>query len=159
MDVMVAKPKVVPFSLKDAPSLIERVWPAQKISVETKREFDAHGAQTLTALGSYWKGRKRLIYVRACALGAILPSTGDDEQDLAVFESLMAIDDRAFLVREQKTKPTEFAPLAIQPGEIALEDVRNYFGVRGVGCPSASDYQEAIQSQKLVWLPDLTDVE
>src|ERR1700737_3578866 len=89
--------KVVPFSLKDAPSLIERVWPAQKISVETKREFDAHGAQTLTALGSYWKGRKRLVYVCACALGAILPSTGDDERDLAVFESLMAIDDRAFL--------------------------------------------------------------
>jgi putative DNA methylase len=159
MDAKVEKPKVVPFSLKDAPSLIERIWPAQKISVETKREFDAHGAQTLTALGSYWKGRKRLVYVRACALGAILPSTGDDERDLAVFESLMAIDDRAFLVREQKTKPSEFARLAIQAGEITIEDVPNYFGVKGVSNPSRSDYQEALKSQKLVWLPDVDDVE
>ena len=76
MDAVAPKPKVTPFSLKDAPSLIERIWPAQKISVEAQKERKAVQGQTLTGLGSYWKGRKPLILVRACVLGALLPSTG-----------------------------------------------------------------------------------
>jgi adenine-specific DNA methylase len=116
-------PAVTPFSLRDAPSLIERVWPAQKISVETKREFDAHGAQTLTALGSYWKGRKRLVYVRACVLGALLPATDDPEKDLAIFEKLMAIDDRAFLYREIKLKPHQIVGMAISAGAITSDAI------------------------------------
>jgi putative DNA methylase len=93
MDAKVAKPKVVPFSLKDAPSLIERVWPAQKISVESQKERKAGAGQTLTALGAYWKGRKPLVLVRACLLGALLPSTGDDEKDLEIFELLVGMSD------------------------------------------------------------------
>ncbi|ABE37253.1 DNA methylase containing a Zn-ribbon [Rhodopseudomonas palustris BisB5] len=93
MDAKVMKSKVVPFSLKDAPSLIERVWPAQMISVEAQRERKAVHGQTLTSLGSYWKGRKPLVLVRACILGALLPSTGDDEKDLAIFEKLMGMSD------------------------------------------------------------------
>src|SRR5271166_3972653 len=118
MDAVASKPQVTPFSLRDAPSLIERVWPAQKISVETKREFDAHGAQTLTPLGSYWKGRKRLVYVRACVLGALLPATDDPARDLDVFEKLMAIDDGAFLFRETKAKASEIARMAIKAGAL-----------------------------------------
>src|SRR4051812_9458139 len=118
MDAKVMKSKVAPFSLKDAPSLIERVWPAQKISVETEREFDAHGAQTLTSLGSYWKGRKRLVYVRACVLGALLPSTDNAELDLTIFEKLMAIDDDAFVARETKLKPADVANRAMEFGII-----------------------------------------
>jgi adenine-specific DNA methylase len=93
MDAKVAKPKVMPFSLKDAPSLIERVWPAQKISVEAQKERKAGAGQTLTALGAYWKGRKPLILVRACLLGALLPSTGDDQKDLEIFELLVGMSD------------------------------------------------------------------
>src|SRR5271166_5412953 len=93
MDAVASKPKVVPFSLRDAPSLIERIWPAQKISVEAQKERKAVKGQTLTGLGSYWKGRKPLILVRACLLGALLPSTGDDEKDLAIFEALCGIAD------------------------------------------------------------------
>ena len=54
------KTTVVPFSLRDAPSLIEKAWPTAKISAETQKERKAVQGQTLTGLGSYWKGRKPL---------------------------------------------------------------------------------------------------
>jgi putative DNA methylase len=89
------EPAVEPLSLANAPSLIERVLPAQKLSAEAQKERKAGAGQTLTALGSYWKGRKPLILARACVLGALLPTTDDSERDLEVFERLMAIDDEA----------------------------------------------------------------
>ena len=142
---------VTPFSLKDAPSLIERVWPAQKISVETKREFDAHGAQTLTSLGSYWKGRKRLVYVRACVLGALLPATEDPERDLDIFEKLMAIDDAAFLSRETKLKASEIARLAIEAGALNEGELSRFFSVRRVDSPTQDDFVAALSGNYLVW--------
>ena len=90
---------VVPFAWRDKPSLIERLLPAQKISAKRRRSGKSAAGQTLTALGSYWKGRKPLILVKACVLGALLPATDDPEADLAIFEKLMAIDDEAFLRR------------------------------------------------------------
>lgn len=159
MDAVSPKSAIVPFSLKDAPSLIERVWPAQKISVETKREFDAHGAQTLTALGSYWKGRKRLVYVRACVLGALLPATDDPEKDLQVFEQLMGIDDRAFLAREVKAKPHEIAKLAMDGGRLSEKDLPRYFKVRGKEEPLADDYKLALRDGGLLWSVDKDAVE
>jgi len=93
---------VVPFSLKDAPALIERAFPAQRVSIEAQAERKANAGQTLTALGSYWKGRKPLVLVRACILGALLPATAHPEKDLEVFELLMAMDDAAFVHRAKK---------------------------------------------------------
>jgi putative DNA methylase len=75
-------PKLQPFALKDAPALIESVFPAQKVSFEAQRERKAGAGQTLTALGSYWKGRKPLILVRTIVLGSLLPQTDDAEKDL-----------------------------------------------------------------------------
>jgi hypothetical protein len=83
---------LTPNSLQDAPALIEAVFPAQKVSFEAQRERKAVAAQTLTRLGSYWKGRKPLILVRAIVLGSLLPQTGDAEKDLEIFEKLMAFD-------------------------------------------------------------------
>ena len=88
-----------PLALQDAPSLIELVFPAQKMSFEAQAERKAVAAQTLTGLGSYWKGRKPLILVRAIVLGILLPVTDDAEQDLAVFEKLMAFDDESLARR------------------------------------------------------------
>lgn len=59
---------VTPFSLQDAPALIERLLPVQKLSAEAYKEQMAVHGKTLTALGSYWKGRKPLILNRACIL-------------------------------------------------------------------------------------------
>jgi len=87
---------VTPFAWKDKPSLIESVLPVQKISAETQKERKSGSGQTLTCLGSYWKGRKMLILNKACILGALLPATDDPEEDLGVFELLMAIDDESF---------------------------------------------------------------
>jgi putative DNA methylase len=107
--------------LKNTPALIERVFPAQKISAEAQKERKAGSGQTLTALGSYWKGRKPLILVRAIILGALLPATEDPEADLAIFEKLMGIDEAAFGRREPKLTAAQVAE------KIALSNPWDYF--------------------------------
>lgn len=86
---------VTPFSLRDAPALIERLLPVQKLSSESFKEQSAVQGKTLTALGSYWKGRKPLVLNKACILGALLPATANPQMDLEVFELLMAMDDES----------------------------------------------------------------
>jgi putative DNA methylase len=112
---------LTPLALKDKPSLIEQVFPAQKISAEAQKERKANFGQTQTALGSYWKGRKPLIMVRAIVLGCLLPITDDLEADLRIFEKLMAIDDEAFGRREPKFKVSEIAE------RITLKNPWDYF--------------------------------
>ena len=64
--------------------------------------------KTLTALGSYWKGRKPLILNKACILGCLLPATDDPARDLEIFEKLMAMDDESFVARwQRRSKPKE----------------------------------------------------
>ncbi|WP_149536629.1 anti-phage-associated DUF1156 domain-containing protein [Siccirubricoccus phaeus] len=89
-----------PFSLRDAPALIERAFPAQKVGIEAQKERKANTGQTLTILGAYWKGRKPLVLVRACVLAALLPATDDPDGDLEVFEALMGMDDGGMLRRQ-----------------------------------------------------------
>ena len=79
-----SRPTIERFLLRDAPALIEAVFPAQKVSFEAQRDRKAGAGQTLTALGSYWKGRKPLILVRAILLGSLLPQTDDPEKDLDI---------------------------------------------------------------------------
>jgi adenine-specific DNA methylase len=85
--------QLTPFALKDAPALIESVFPAQKVSFEAQQERTSVQSQTLTGLGSYWKGRKPLILVRSVVFGALLPQSADHEKDLEIFEALMGFDD------------------------------------------------------------------
>ncbi len=83
---------ITPFSLKDAPALIERLLPVRKLSAEAYKEQMAVHGKTLTALGSYWKGRKPLILNKACILGCLLPATDDPSRDLEIFEMFMGMD-------------------------------------------------------------------
>ena len=104
--------QLTPFALKDAPALIEAVFPAQKVSFEAQRERKAGPGQTLTSLGSYWKGRKPLILVRAVVLGSLLPQTDNTEKDLEIFELLMAFDDQSLAKRaliQNLIKPKDIA--------------------------------------------------
>jgi putative DNA methylase len=106
------KPALIPHSLRDAPALIESVFPAQKVSFEAQKERKANLGQTLTGLGSYWKGRKPLILVRTVVLGSLLPQTGDPEKDLEIFEKLMAFDEEGLARRalvQNQLKPKEIA--------------------------------------------------
>ena len=96
--------KVAPYSLKDKPALIEHLWPVGKISVEAQKERKANLGQTLTCIGSYWKGRKPLILARACVLGSLLPASDNPERDLEIFEKLMFIHDDSFEFRTKKSK-------------------------------------------------------
>ncbi len=104
--------ELTPFALKDAPALIEAAYPAQKISYEAQAERKAVAAQTLTGLGSYWKGRKPLILVRSVILGCLLPQTEDTEKDLEIFEMLMGFDIESLAKRaliQNNIKPAEIA--------------------------------------------------
>jgi len=104
--------ELTPFALKDAPALIEAVFPAQKVSFEAQKERKANLGQTLTGLGSYWKGRKPLILVRAVVLGSLLPQTDNTEKDLEIFELLMAFDDQSLAKRaliQNLIKPNDIA--------------------------------------------------
>ncbi|OQX18436.1 MAG: DNA methylase [Desulfobulbaceae bacterium A2] len=106
---------LIPFSLKDAPALIERLLPVQKLSAEVFKERKAGAGQTLVPLGAYWKGRKPLILNKGCILGCLLPATDDQKRDLEIFEKLMAMDDESFVVRcKHRPKPaTILATLSI----------------------------------------------
>jgi putative DNA methylase len=103
---------VTPFSLKGAPSLIERLMPVQKLSVEAFKEQMANAGKTLTALGSYWKGRKPLVINRACVLGVLLPATENPVKDLEVFELLMAMDPDSL---SKRLRPADSALVASRP--------------------------------------------
>ncbi|MFM5472463.1 anti-phage-associated DUF1156 domain-containing protein [Aeromonas veronii] len=119
--------ELTPFALKNAPSLIESVFPAQKVSFEAQAERKAVAAQTLTGLGSYWKGRKPLILVRAIVLGSLLPVTDDPKQDLAIFEKLMAFDEESLARRAlaaNKLSATSLQEL------LAIADPERYFSGR-----------------------------
>lgn len=100
-----ASASVTPFSLQHKPALIETLLPVQRLSIDVYKERMAGSGQTLTALGSYWKGRKPLVLNRACVLGALLPATGNPKADLEVFELLMAMDDTSLSKRKGLPKP------------------------------------------------------
>ncbi len=119
---------LTPLALKDAPALIETVFPAQKVSFEAQSERKAVAAQTLTGLGSYWKGRKPLILVRAIVLGSLLPPTDDAEADLVIFEKLMAFDDESLARRALAANA--YSATTLQE-VIPISDPERYFSGRG----------------------------
>ncbi len=98
---------LAPFSLKDSQSFIEAQFPVGRLSAEAYKERKAGAGQTLTALGSYWKGRKPLILVRAVVLGALLPTTHDPAKDLEIFLKIMAMDDEGIGRRIKPLKASD----------------------------------------------------
>lgn len=149
-------------SLKDAPALIESLLPVQKISVDSYKEQMAVHGKTLTALGSYWKGRKPLVLNRACVLASLLPATDDLIKDLEVFELLMGMDDVSMSKRLGLAKPEEI----VRTTKIA--DIHAYFVVNPPGhtVPSKApfdlkDYQYfkngKLTTPKLKWRSDVSE--
>jgi putative DNA methylase len=135
---------LAPFSLKDAPSFIERQFPVGRVSAEAYKERKAGAGQTLTALGSYWKGRKPLILVRAVVLGCLLPATDNPATDLDVFLKLMAMDDAAFGLRFGGGA-NEFAKLFPEDAESVTEE----FGRRRVWRDELSETQLLAQVSEI----------
>ena len=124
---------ITPFCLKDAPALIERLLPVQKLSIEAYKEQMAVHGKTLTALGSYWKGRKPLILNKACILGCLLPATDDQARDLEIFEKLMAMDDESFVARwKRRPRPKEIL------ATLSIACIADYFTVEPEGVLPAS---------------------
>lgn len=116
-----AAPTMTPLSLQHAPALIEKLLPVQRLSIDVYKERMAGSGQTLTALGSYWKGRKPLVLNRACVLGALLPASDDPKADLEIFELLMAMDDISLSKRNSLPKPKDLA------AALSIDDIRDCF--------------------------------
>lgn len=112
---------IIPFSLQHAPALIEKLLPVQRLSIDVYKERMAGSGQTLTALGSYWKGRKPLVLNRACVLGALLPATDDPKADLEIFELLMGMDDNSLSKRTGLPKPKDIV------AQLDIDDVWQWF--------------------------------
>lgn len=149
---------VTPFSLKDTPALIERLLPVQKLSSEAYKEQMAVHGKTLTALGSYWKGRKPLILNKACILGCLLPATGDDARDLEIFEKLMAMDAESFAARwKQALKPQDIL------AQVAISRITDYFEVEPEGLLPESapiDWSNPEYDQvRVKWRSDISSLE
>ncbi len=149
---------IIPFSLKDAPALIERLLPVQKLSAEAYKEQMANVGKTLTALGSYWKGRKPLILNKACILGCLLPATSNSTRDLAIFEKLMAMDEESFVARwKRRFKPKEIL------STISITRIEDYFTVEPADIlPKSSpvDWSHPEYADvRVVWREDLTEME
>jgi len=113
---------LAPYSLKDKAAFIERQFPVGRLSAEAHKERKAGAGQTLTALGSYWKGRKPLVLVRAVVLGCLLPSSDHAAADLDVFLKLMAMDDDAF-GRRFSGSAADFARLFPEMAEAAATQI------------------------------------
>ena len=153
-----AKSAVVPFALKDAPALIERLLPVQKLSAEAYKEQMAGRGKTLTALGSFWKGRKPLILAKACVLGCLLPATKQPKRDLEIFEMLMGMDDLSFAARaKRRPKPKEIL------AKLSLARIEDYFQVAPPGALPQSapvDWSNPVyQNVKVAWRLDLPECE
>ncbi|MBI3370536.1 MAG: DUF1156 domain-containing protein [Betaproteobacteria bacterium] len=118
----------------------------------------AGSAKTLTALGTYWKGRKPLILNKACILGCLLPATDDPARDLAIFEKLMAMDDESFAVRwKRRPKPQEIL------GTLSIACITDYFTVEPEGVlPSSTPVDLSVpeyDAVKVAWRADITELE
>ena len=149
---------VTPFSLKDAPALIERLLPVQKLSAEVFKERKAGAGQTLTPLGSYWKGRKPLVLNKACVLGCLLPATNDLRRDLEIFEKLMGMDDESFVARwPRRSRPAEIL------ANLTLARISDYFTVEPPGVLPESapvDWSMAEYDRvKVAWRADVSELE
>jgi len=149
---------IIPFSLKDAPALIERLLPVQKLSAEAYKEQMAGSGKALTALGSYWKGRKPLILNKACILGCLLPATKGPARDLAIFEKLMAMDDESFVARwKRRPSPKEIL------GTLSISRISDYFTTSPEDVLPASapvDWSNLdYNGIKVTWREDLTELE
>ena len=149
-------------SLRDTPALIESLLPVQKLSIDVYKERMAGSGQTLTALGSYWKGRKPLVLNRACVLASLLPATADPIKDLEVFELLMGMDDVSVSKRLGLAKPEIIVRAANIP------DIGAYFVVDppGHGLPQSAPfdvkdypYQKngREMTPRLKWRHDISD--
>ncbi len=149
---------VTPFSLKDAPALIEILLPVQKLSAEAYKEQMANQGKTLNGLGSYWKGRKPLILNKACILGCLLPATDNASRDLEIFEMLMAMDDESFSVRwPRRPKPREVLSTT------RLKNVSDYFVMdASLFSTDAEDIDwnaPELKDVKVSWRHDVSELE
>ena len=149
---------VVPLSLKDAPALIERLLPVQKLSAESYKEQMANVGKTLTALGNYWKGRKPLILAKACVLGCLLPVTDNLARDLEIFEKLMAMDDESFVIRwKYRPKPKEIL------AALTIATIEDFFTMEPAGilpvCAPVNWSTPGFERVKVSWRVDITELE
>jgi putative DNA methylase len=140
---------LAPLSLKNAPAFIEVQFPVGRLSAEAYKERKAGAGQTLTALGSYWKGRKPLVLCRAVVLGCLLPATNNPTKDLDIFLKLMGMDDAAFLRRGLVPKPSEIVGRLMPIGGVTSCEAAELFVIR----------RRTLEGKKAVWVEEPFDLD
>ncbi|MCP1773662.1 anti-phage-associated DUF1156 domain-containing protein [Bradyrhizobium japonicum] len=111
-------------ALAQSPAFIERQFPVNRVSAEVHKERKAIHGQILTSLGSYWKGRKPLLLVRASILGCLLPATDKPVDDLRIFLLLMGMDDSSIAKRMKVIKPANIDPNWPRYAELVSEGAK-----------------------------------
>lgn len=154
------------FEWKDKPALIEHLFPVQKISAESFKEQMAGAGKTLTALGSYWKGRKPLILNKACVLGSLLPATENLLKDLQIFEMLMGMDKASMAKRLGRISPVQIARqlgglktgewFEVEPKEAELPE-ETPFDVRDYTFVIKNKDKEKTVTPRLCWKEHITE--
>jgi putative DNA methylase len=148
-EILPAANGLAPLSLKDAPAFIQVQFPVGRLSAEAYKERKAGAGQTLTALGSYWKGRKPLILCRAVVLGCLLPATDNASKDLDIFLKLMGMDDAAFLRRGLIPKPSEIVGRLMPIGGITSGEAAELFVIK----------RRILEEGKTVWTEEPFDLD
>ena len=120
-----ARTGVVPFALKDAPALIERLLPVQKLSAEAYKEQMAGRGKTLTASRLLLEGQKAIDPGQGMRTGVpVARNERKPTRDLEIFEMLMGMDDLSFAARaKRKPKPKEII------AKLSLARIEDYFQV------------------------------
>ncbi len=154
-----------PYEWQNKPALIEHLFPVQKISAESFKEQMANTGKALTALGSYWKGRKPLILNKACILGALLPVSDDLLKDLEMFELLMGMDDQSMAIRQGNIKPNDIARrvhgllvtdwFRVTPEDTYLPEITP-FDVNDFPCEIIRNNKNQMIVPSLIWRKDIT---
>ena len=129
-------------------TLLETQLPVSLLSKEAYKERKAGPGQTLTCLGSYWKGRKPLILVRACVLAGLIPASADPKMDRLVFLMLMRMDEESLRVR--KNKPVSPSLVAKALGDEAGAYVENQ-GAEKLAWKAGIGAESRLAAQDLAW--------
>ena len=146
---------VTPFSLKDAPCAHRTVAARPEAFRRGLQGANGRCGKTLTALGSYWKGRKPLILNKACILGCLLPATDNPKRDLEIFEKLMAMDDESFVARwPRRPSPKEIL------ATLSIACVADYFIAdptrRAANLRTDGLVEARVRKVKVTWRDDIS---
>ena len=149
---------IIVLSLKDAPALIERLLPVQKLSAEATRSRWRAVARRSPRSAATGRAASRSSSTRPASSAACCQPPTIPARDLEIFEKLMAMDDESFVARwKRRPKPKEIL------ATLSIARIADYFTVAPAGVLPASapvDWSKPeYATVKVAWREDLPELE